>query len=389
MSGLRSALDELASQDCGGLPDAQLEDDFSELFGAWELLLGQLLARLVHIDRRSTWASEGRLSTVSWLRARYGVSAGMAKELVRLARNLDEMPRTRKALMAGDISSSAVRVLASVREAHPAEFSAHEEILVEAATKLSVRELGHAVTYWSQAVDGDVALDHAQRLHDRRHLHVSPMLDGMVRVDGDLDPETGETLITALRSVMDADSRSGRTDPRTPAQRRADALHEICRGWLDRRDRPAVAGERPHVLVTVDLESLRGRAGTTCELDHTGPVHPETARRIACDASVSRVITRGRSEPLDVGRKTEAVPAAIRRALIIRDRHCRFPGCDRPQHWCDAHHVIHWADGGPTAMHNLMLLCRRHHRAVHVGPDQAGNGERPTDVQAARRLGPD
>src|SRR5206468_6819231 len=103
------------------------------------------------------------------------------------------------------------------------------------------------------------------------------------------------------------------------------------------------------------------------ELDHVGTIHPEIARRLACDASISRMITKGRSEPLDVGRRTSVIPGPMRRAVIVRDRHCRFPGCDRPPPWCDAHHVVHWADGGTTALANLVLLCRRHHRLVHEG----------------------
>jgi Domain of unknown function (DUF222)/HNH endonuclease len=126
-----------------------------------------------------------------------------------------------------------------------------------------------------------------------------------------------------------------------------------------------VAGERPHVTVTVDLETLSGKPGGVSELDHVGPIHPETARRLACDASVSRIITRGRSEPLDVGRRSPVVPASLRRAVVARDGYCRFPGCDRPHSWCDAHHVVHWADGGATRLSNLLLLCRPHHRLVH------------------------
>jgi hypothetical protein len=190
---------------------------------------------------------------------------------------------------------------------------------------------------------------------------------GMVRLDADLDPETGETVITALRSFLDAEMRSSDPeDGRTPAQCRADAMGEIFRQWLDLADRPQVGGERPHVNITVDLDALEGRAGRSSELACTGPVRPETARRIACDAGVSRVITRGPSEPLDIGRRTQVVPAALRRAVIIRDRHCRFPGCDRPPSWGDAHHIAHWADGGLTALSNLVLLCRRHHRMVHA-----------------------
>jgi hypothetical protein len=131
-----------------------------------------------------------------------------------------------------------------------------------------------------------------------------------------------------------------------------------------------VGGERPHISITVDLATLEGRLptpGSGAELEDAGPISSEAARRMACDASVSRVITRGSSEPLDVGRRTQVVPAGIRRAVVVRDRGCRFPGCDRPRGWSDAHHVVHWAHGGDTALSNLVLLCRRHHRLVHHG----------------------
>lgn len=96
-------------------------------------------------------------------------------------------------------------------------------------------------------------------------------------------------------------------------------------------------------------------------------VPPQAVRRLACDASVNA----GGDEPslgaVDVGRRTRVVPPTIRRAVIVRDRRCRFPGWDRPHTWCDAHHVVHWAEGGATSLANLVLLCRRHHRLAHEG----------------------
>jgi hypothetical protein len=112
---------------------------------------------------------------------------------------------------------------------------------------------------------------------------------------------------------------------------------------------------------------LERRAGRRCELDDAGGITAEAARRLACDAGLSRVIVGASSEPLDVGRRAPVVPPGLRRALVVRDRGCRFPGCDRPHPWTDAHHIVHWADGGPTSASNLVLLCRRHHRAVHGG----------------------
>jgi 5-methylcytosine-specific restriction protein A len=116
--------------------------------------------------------------------------------------------------------------------------------------------------------------------------------------------------------------------------------------------------------VTVGLETLKGEGGAA-ELDRAGVVPAEVARRLACDASIRRVVLSARSEPLDVGRRTPVVPPALRRAVILRDRRCRFPGCDRPPAWCDVHHIVPWSHGGPTSLANLGLLCRRHHRLVH------------------------
>jgi hypothetical protein len=371
VSELRSVVDALRAESLPELPDARIEEDFAELHQAIEQLEVERLRRLAEIDRRRIFERDGHLSSASWLATRFRVAWGAARGQVRIARGLEEMPRTRSALEDGDISMSAVKVLIQAREADADAFDRAEAQLVEAATIHSMTDLRRIASYWRQQAEREAALEGEEALRARRRLHASLSFLGMVRLDGDLDPETGETLLTALQAVLDAEARSGPGDDRTPAQRRADALGEICRQWLDRSERPSVAGERPHVTVTVDAGRLADpdafpeAAAPTSELDHAGPVDPDVARRLACDASVMRVVLSGRSEPLDVGRRTPVIPPAMRRAVIVRDRHCRFPGCDRPQTWCDAHHVVHWADGGPTAAQNLVLLCRRHHRKVH------------------------
>ena len=119
------------------------------------------------------------------------------------------------------------------------------------------------------------------------------------------------------------------------------------------------------MTVTVDARALAdGRSGAG-DLGHVGAVDAAVALRLSCDASLMRVVMAGPSQPLDVGRRTPIVPPAIRRAVILRDRTCRFPGCDRPHTWCDAHHVVHWTEGGSTSLQNLLLLCRRHHGMIH------------------------
>jgi hypothetical protein len=365
MSTLRSALDELRSEDLRSSSDEELGEDLVEFERASRVLEAERARRLMEVERRGTWVVDGHLSVVSWLAARVRLGFSRASQQVKLSRALRAMPVTADAFGSGELSSETVGLLVSAKESAPEAFSEAEGMLVDAAGVLPAREFRAAVAYWRQAADASSAEERARRIYDGRHLHVSPTIEGTVRIDGDLDPESGQTLITALRSMQDTWARDELEDRRNAPQRQADALTELCRGWLDRSDRPSVAGERPHVVVTVDLESLESRLGRRCELPDVGPITPEIARRLACDAGVSRVITGGASEPLDVGRRTPVVPAGMRRAVVIRDGGCRFPGCGRPQAWCDAHHVMHWADGGVTALDNLVLLCRPHHRAVH------------------------
>jgi hypothetical protein len=363
VSELRSAIEQLRSEDLSLQPDAQLEEDFALLQRASELIETERLRRLAEIERRGIFGRDGHLSTAAWLATSFQIGHGQAKEQVRTARGLEDMPATRKALDTGELSLSAAKVLVQAREADPETFARCEETLLEAARVHQVRDLQRVATQWRRMVERG-RVDGEGDLRSMRRLHVSATFGGMVRVDGDLDPETGETLLTALRAIMNAQAHSGSEDARSPAQRRADAFGEICRQWLDGSDRPSVGGERPHVTVTVSAETLRA-LNASAELEHAGPTSPEVARKIACDASIVRVVMSGRSRPLDVGRMTPVVSSAQRRGVSLRDGRCRFPGCDRPPPWCDAHHIVHWADGGPTSLRNLILLCRRHHGLLH------------------------
>jgi len=387
ISPIRAVIDPLRYEQLDELPDERLERDFAELQRAVEELELERLRRLAEIERRGLFARHGHLSVASWLASRFRVAWGEAKTEARVARSLEHMPSTRAALRDGEVSLSAARVLARVRQVDPEAFGDDEAQLVEAARIHSMSDLHRVAAYWRQQVEQQRVRNDDDGPRARRALRASVTFMGMVRVDGDLDPETGETLLSALGAVLDAEARSRGDDRRTMAQRRADALGEVCRQWLDGAERPQVGGERPHVSLMVDIAALEGEAtdpgtaqlargqggqragghiGVMSELGHIGPVPPRLARQLACDASIMRVVMAGGSEPLDVGRRTAIVSPAMRRAVIARDRHCRFPGCDRPSTWCDAHHVVHWADGGPTSVANLLLLCRRHHRMVHA-----------------------
>lgn len=173
--------------------------------------------------------------------------------------------------------------------------------------------------------------------------------------------------------------RSGGSGRRGPRSR---AAGEPTRHPSDGRESTSKSRRRRDRSGPEHLEALRtdlpppelmlrwdpGTVERICELEHLGPISAETARRITCDSGVSRIVVAGSSEPLDVGRRTRTIPPAIRRAVTYRDRHCQYPGCDRPPRYCDVHHCDEWwADRGNTDARRLVLLCRRHHRMTHEG----------------------
>jgi len=322
------------------------------------VLVAELIDRQAHFEL-------GFRSPVSLLMDRLGVSAGMARGMLRMAEALREMPCTLAALETGSIDLARARGLVAARDSAPEVFADHEATLVDTIGGVAMSDAQRLLDYWVQQAAPEHSERDAGAVHERRRLFVS-LAGGMVHLDGRLDPISGEVVITALQALTDP----GNLDPadtRSPAQRRADALVDLCRDRLDHGDLPLQRLERPHVVVHVSLEALEGRAGRPCELDQTGVITPAQARMLACDARVTRVITGPGSQPLDVGRTTRVIPPGIRLALMVRDRGCAVAGCRAPRRWCDAHHVVHWADGGDTALDNLVLLCRRHHRMAHDG----------------------
>ncbi len=365
MGNLTSALDELAAEDIRNVGVGALGDDLVALRRAADRLEAEFTRRLAAFDRRGGAAAEA-LPTVAWLRHHCHFSHSVASARVGVARRLDELPETAAAFAAGDIGVDHVRAVALVRdEAARATVTAAEAALVAYAVQSTPVEVARLVRHVVHAAAPEVMVADFERMHRDRWLAISETFGGAFAIDGMLDPEAGATVRTALHALVAAQRDPG--DERTAAQQRADALTELARQALD-AGLPETGGERPHLTVTTDLATLERRAGAPAAMvGWAGPIPGEAARRLACDAKVSRIVTAGESQPLDLGRTTRVVPPALRRALEIRDGGCAWAGCDRPPPWTDAHHVEHWADGGPTDLGNLTLLCRRHHRAVHEG----------------------
>ncbi|MCI0435130.1 MAG: HNH endonuclease [Gemmatimonadetes bacterium] len=397
----------------------RLGDAIAELAAHLHAATYRLLELLREFDERQGWG-RGFRSCAHWLSWRTGIAPGAAREKVRVARALAVLPQVSGAMRRGALSYAKVRAI--TRVARPE----NEERLLEVAPCGTAAHMETIVRAWRR-VDRLEELSEERERHARRHLTVHVDDDGSYVVRGRLDPEVGAVLMRAIeaaqRGLFRAD-RSRDADGPSAIQRRADAIGIVAEAALRngfgapgspgrttdrtlppvsaRDDASEPACERRHtwgradrylVVLHVDAAALSAagdaRAGSSrssrtapdpprgagqAEVAHAATgggdavldgvrVPAETSRRIACDAGRLIMTHDADGGLLDVGRRTRTVPAAIRRALEHRDRACRFPGCDA--RFCDAHHIVHWADGGRTRLDNLVLLCRRHHRAVH------------------------
>ena len=428
LAGLAAAVDALAADDLAALPDAAAAERVLALRALIERAEGEWLRCLAAVDARGAAGAEAGArfgSTAGWLRAAARMSPRSAGERVRAARALHRgrLPAVADALAAGEISHEHAAAIAAGLAGLPREQArAAEPIVLGVAREQDPATTRRVVEHLRHALDPDGEDERGRRRHDRRGLRLSTTWEGMLGVDGLLDPEAGEVVLAAVNALA---KPGGPDDDRSAAQRRADALTELARRALDTGQLPATGGARPHMSIVVDLEALLAANAAddaadaaadaaaddaadysaAAAADDDAAAAAETLRRIACDAEVTRIVVRRRdgdpgsaeagsrpereraqailraalaalppalggpsAEPLDVGRASRVATAAQRRALAVRDGGCRFPGCDCPPIWCEPHHWrVHWLDGGRTDLDNLVLLCRRHHRAVHEG----------------------
>ncbi|HEV3503906.1 MAG TPA: DUF222 domain-containing protein, partial [Actinomycetes bacterium] len=423
LAALAAEVDALAAQDLDSLPDPIRAERVLQLRRLVDRLEGHWRKELAGVNAHGAAGADHDQqvgSTAGWLRTRLRLSAGAAASAVRTARALFRGPLTdtAAALTTGELSPAHAAVAASGTQDLPEHVRVEADpVLVAAARRLDPPGLRRVVAHLRLVADPDGTDTAAQRRHARRGLWLTPTIDHLVAVDGLLEPEAGQIVLAALEPLArPADAH----DARTGSQRTADALAELARRALEGGRLPVTGGVRPQLAVTVDLASLLGHPGSLGgDLGGFGPLDPEACRRLACDGTVTRVLvsrqpddqhgSTGRpdpgcypspdagpvasdpspaerpdglaatlraamallpptlggapGQPLDVGRATRVVTPAQRTALAVRDGGCRFPGCSRPQVWCDAHHLWHWVDGSPIDLTNLVLLCRAHHRA--------------------------
>ena len=344
---------------------AELEAVIDLTHAVTEAILRRLEA-IGRADRSRRYLAHGYTSVVAFLVHRCGLGVGEANRQVFLARALAVCPHAAKLVEAGRLSLDQFQILAHAQSRHPVAYQEEEATLAEAVTDLTVRDTKHAVDYWSQA-HTDPTDDHPE---EPSRVFLANALGGRGRLDGDLSPEDHALLSEALDTlVSDLVHATAREDLAPMPELRAQALAEMARRHLDAPSTPTDHGNRPHLTVVVDWEVLSGaRRDKTSELGDGTVITPSAAQRLACDASVCRLLTGPSGEILDLGRTRRTVSAAQWKALRLRDRHCRWPGCGRPWSWCDAHHIDSWAGiDGPTDLDNLLLVCRHHHTLAHDG----------------------
>lgn len=409
----------LAATPWGEVPGPEAVEVATAIAGARGLLDAALLGVTEQLEATSAAQELGWATTKDFLTHLTGGHQGSGGGLVRAAEQLRELPAVREALKTGRVTLPQARVIASQVQRLPR----HPELRSAVADRMLalVDEHGHNATALQTAfadvvreidpeglaVAADLLRDKTERgAHHARHLSFAEDGLGGVRVRGYGTIEDAERIKSVLlplaapqvtepgscggasghgRPMFDEDGRAttvpcptagcphdGR-DPRQPDARLWDALVDACDQLRATDTLPRDHGSLPRVVVTIDHASLsqavidadraaEGRTGSDTRLS------PQSVRRLACDAEILPAVLGSESQVLDVGRAQRLVTPGLWSALLVRDRHCVFPGCTRLPLACDAHHVVHWADGGETKLDNLALLCRHHHTLTHRTP---------------------
>src|SRR6266540_1923355 len=419
LEGLAAAVGEFAADDLDQLGDALLAAQVVAVQRLGDQLEAVKLRRLAAVDARGAAGAEvgaSAPSTQGWLRATTRMSPAAAGQRVRTARALHRGPlvATAAALAAGEVSYQHAAVLAdATHDLPPAKVAEAEGVLVDAARRLDPARLHRLAGHLRDVLDPDAAEERGRARLERRGLWLAATFDGMVAVNGLLDPDAGEAARAALAPLA---GPTGPGDERSAAQRRADALGELARQALQAGHLPDCGGLRPQLAVTVEFASLLAEQGGVGGVGGWGGVlGGEAARRLACDAAVTRAVVHRHPNHAETshataqGRRQQrggrwragrgaarrrraaaAAPGRARPAAGPWPRHPRGPpraaprpgGARRrlrrgrlrpPPPWTDAHHLHHWLAGGPTSLDNLVLLCRVHHRAVHEGGWRLGH----------------
>jgi hypothetical protein len=341
----------------------ELAHEICSLAGHINAANHRFLVLVAEFDRRTGWSDGGTQSCAHWLNWKCGIAMGAAREKVRVARALENLPRISAAMASGSLSYSKAREITRIGNPGNEEYLL---MIAEHGTAAHVERLVRAYRRCQEAEE----LSRERRQQQGRKVTFRYDDDGSLILTCRLPAEAGASVMKALDVAVEAlpvyaDVPAGTFKQVVPfSQRRADALARIAESFLAHDVLEAPGADRQQIVVHVAAETLRSGSAGCCEIEHGSSIPAESARRIACDASVVTLVENEDGEPLNVGRKTRIISAPLRRLLTARDKGCRFPGCANAR-YIDMHHIKHWANGGETKPSNLVSLCRFHHRAVH------------------------
>jgi hypothetical protein len=321
-----------------------------------ELEFSYLAAKFAATDEYD-W--QGFDSPIGWLKANCHLSGGAASARICAGEQVEHLGRSSKAMADGEIGFAHFALIARTSAAVGERLD--EAKLLGQARKQTIARFHDSCYHARHAADPQgCAKDEAEGV-EARSLTFANSDDGMVYLNGMLDKVGGAAVKAALEPLA---QRTGKDDDRCRERRVADALVDVCMHALDN----GVPSRRTNLQVTTSLETLRGLSGApAAEMEFSLPISSKAVERLACDCTVTRVLLGSDSTVIDVGRARRVISGAQGKALKVRDRGCVWPGCDRPATWTSAHHVVHWINGGPTDLSNLVLLCYRHHWMVHEG----------------------
>lgn len=343
--------------------------DLEQKIALLELEAAQKAAELA-----ADYQPDDELSMIEWLRFSCHLTSTAAADRLNVGNRLAQMPESAQAVRNQEIGYAHLKVMARTASAVGPIFD--EKKLLPLAKKNSAGKFHYKCLHYRHAVDAEKFNREQEQLHDRRWLRLSTTEEGCLLINGGLDPVSGAQVRTTLEALAQP---TGAHDDRTREQRLADAFVEQTTHDVGQPQRIAMN-------VTASIETLLDLLGAPGgENEFSLPISSKTVERWACDCSLSRVLLQD-SVVVDVGRAERTIKGPRRRALIARDQHCRWPGCERPASWCDGHHIVHWLHGGGGEIENQILLCGRHHRLVHEGEWQLIKTERGEIVTIAPTL---
>ena len=315
------------------------------------------LARLTHAaDAAGAFIGTGSRDIAEWLAKETGTSTRKNRTASELGEAMSRSDALADAVTSGGLSSDKASMIVGA-----AGNEVVDNTLLKAVADLPLNAVKPEVEKWRARQHPERDADATDMQRARRYLRLTGQSDGMTQVDGLLDPESGAIVRSALDGIMNMSFNDGTT--RTRDQRCSDALTQLAHA----SSKGDIKGGRSNtkLLATVPFETITERANERGATHVGATLDAATVRKLACDAGIHRVITGPGSSILDFGHETRLVSENLFLALVARDRHCRWPGCTIRATWCDAHHIIEWADGGPTTDENCALLCHRHHQLSH------------------------